>query len=206
MNDTLYSAIKELITTYDDGVNEYSKLYQGTKEDIDNKRLTPKVAQELREDLQNKVNNKLEQIKSNVNELLEESVKYQEKKAREHLASTLDANESGELMLLSTMDDLTHNDLQNYLEKYKDKPLALRKIQQIAKSKDIVLSLNEEQMRMVDPLGVINENKNRIEKLVDRNSFFHAGAAIGTELVMRNSFDYKKGDIEELGKIQKNTF
>lgn len=205
MNDKLYSAIRELIITYDDGVNDYAKLDKQLKKEEINNRVTSIVAQEKRQELQNMINKKLTQINNNVQELLESSMEEQEKRAREQLTKTLNANDTGELMLLGTMNDVTHDDLKNYLEKYTDKPLALRKLKQIAKSNDITLVLNEEQIRMADPMAVINENKNRVQRLVDKNSNFHASTANDLELAKRNSFDFKNSDLEELGKIQKNT-
>lgn len=205
MNDVLHGAISNLITTYNDGVETYAELDGKLKEQVADERVTPKVAEEQRRELQSTINRKLSELNDNVQELLVSSMEAQEKKAREQLTTTLDANGSGELMLLATMDDITHGDLKNYLEKYSDKPLAIKKLKQIAKSNNITLVLTEEQQKMADPMATVAENKRRIDELVSKNSYFNTGAAAGMEMTKRKVFDFKESDIEQLRNIQRSS-
>lgn len=106
--------------------------------------LQEKVKQGLRGAVE--AQQELENMKNNIYETLQEKAKKLEKKKEEireqelsHIEETsqpVTADVLAELTLLSQM-NLTSDDMQRYIEKYRRFPLALRRLQEIAQEKKI---------------------------------------------------------------------
>lgn len=112
---------------------------------------------EMESDLQTKVNNglrgsvevkqELESKKQQINESLStkasqlnnklESVRESELRKIDETSESITADTLAELNLLSQL-ELTSDDISDYINKYKHTPLALRKLQEIARDKNIM--------------------------------------------------------------------
>lgn len=156
MKKTL-EGLKQLMEEHQGMVTKLSKIKERNAEELEQDRITRTVAVERINDHLDESNYILSRRSQELSELLQEDKEQTIQEAMAKLTKTVTADEVAELQLLNQLTTITREDLFRYADKYQDKPLALKYIDGISKDRDIVFSLSEEQLDLLDPEKAINE-------------------------------------------------
>ena len=200
MKKTL-EGLKQLMEEHQGMVTKLSKIKERNAEELEQDRITRTVAVERINDHLDESNYILSRRSQELSELLQEDKEQTIQEAMAKLTKTVTADEVAELQLLNQLTTITREDLFRYADKYQDKPLALKYIDGISKDRDIVFSLSEEQLDLLDPEKAINELANDIGlEIRQYNSIRELDSAEHTqyELIVEGKIENIQKELDKL--------
>lgn len=150
-------SLKRLMKDHQGMVQELNKIKERNADEIEKDRITETVADERIQKHLDESNFILERRANETRETLEQEKEKALKETMDFLTTSLTADEVAELQLLKQLRSLTADDLDRYAQKYDQKPLALKFIDDIAQEREIFYTLSDEQQEQLNPEKAIEE-------------------------------------------------
>lgn len=150
-------SLKRLVKEHEGMVKELNKIKERNADELEKDRVTFSIANERVQKHLEESNFILERRANETRETLEQEKEKALKETMDFLTTSLTADEVAELQLLKQLRSLTADDLDRYAQKYDQKPLALKFIDDIAQEREIFYTLSDEQQEQLNPEETIEE-------------------------------------------------
>lgn len=194
----IFEKIQKLIEAHNQAFLDYNILQNGLQEEISNERMTLTVAGENRDAFKLDTNAKLARLASDASATLANFIENQTNKARDLTTTSVTADEVAEINMLSMMEDVTREELENYQKKYEGKPLLLKRLGEVARKHEAPLLFTDEQLQKMDPMKVVRETETELTDIIRR----HGHIASYPTSTMTEADDFSR---DLATKVYKNT-
>lgn len=167
----IFEKIQKLIDARNQAFTKWENLQNGLQEQLANERITLLVANENRDSFKADTNANLARLASEARETLDNFIDIQRKKAGEVLTTSVTADEIAQINTLEGINEVKTEELEFYQEKYNDKPLLLKRLDEVARKHDVYLLFTEEQRQKMDPMEFVREMDSNLSLLIGRNDY-----------------------------------